>query len=213
MDAEIKGGKLRELVDVLIIPSDRTRLLSGPATTPEKPGAHEWPLGTFPPEYQSGLGPDGAKAIAEFVRAGGRLISFDKAADWTIASLGLKVQNVIADLSWKDFYCNGSTLHVKTNTGDPLAYGMPADTLVVNMGSPSFKITDAFATDDYRIIAEYPKKDLLQSGWLVGADKIAGLAAMVDVKYGQGDVVLIGFRTQFRAQADGTYKFMFNCLY
>ena len=66
--------------------------------------------------------------------------------------------------------------------------------------------------DDYRIVAEYPQTDLLQSGWLIGSEKLAGKPCMVAAKCGKGEVVLIGFRTQFRAQAHGTFKFLFNCL-
>ncbi|MGE5560134.1 MAG: M14 family zinc carboxypeptidase [Chloroflexota bacterium] len=212
-DAEIKSGKLRDSFDVLIIPADRERLLVGPDNMPEKPGSRAWPIPPAPPEYRSGLGKDGAQAVADFVKAGGRLVAFDTSSDWAIQACGLKVRNVVADASWKEFYCNGSTLHARVNTADPLAYGMPEDALVINMGSPTFEITEAFWTDNYRIIAEYPKKDLLESGWLIGEDRIADKACMVAARVGKGEVVLIGFRTQFRAQAHGTYKFLFNCLY
>ena len=37
-------------------------------------------------------------------------------------------------------------------------------------------------------------------------------AAMVAAKYGQGSVVLIGFRPQHRAQTHGTFKLVFNTL-
>lgn len=213
MDADIKGGRLAAKVDVLIIPGDRERLLAGPETTPEKnPNARAWPIPPAPPEYRTGLGKEGARAVADFVKGGGKLIAMDTSSDWAIEACGLKVKNVVGGLSWKDFYCNGSTLHVKVHNCDPLAYGMPEDALVLNMGSPTFDITEMFNSDDYRVVAEYPAKDLLQSGWLLGEDRMAGKPCMVAAKCGKGEVVLFGFRTQFRAQTHGTFKLLFNCL-
>ena len=37
-------------------------------------------------------------------------------------------------------------------------------------------------------------------------------AAAVSVKYGEGKVVLIGFRAQHRDQTHGTFKLVFNAL-
>jgi len=41
---------------------------------------------------------------------------------------------------------------------------------------------------------------------------IAGRPTLVSVPYGQGRVVLYGFRVQHRHQAHGTYKLLFNVL-
>lgn len=213
MDADIKGGKLSEKVDVLVMPGDRTRLIMGPDNVPEtNPNARNWPLPVMPPEYKSGLGKEGQKAVADFVKAGGRLVAMDTSSDWAIDTCDLKVRNVVQNASWKDFYCNGSTLHVNVHSRDPLAYGMPGQALVLNQGSPTFEVTEMLRPEDYRIVAEYPAGDLLQSGWLIGGERLVGKPCMIAANCGKGEVILIGFRTQFRAQAHGTFKFLFNTL-
>ena len=43
-------------------------------------------------------------------------------------------------------------------------------------------------------------------------EKIAGKAAMVEVKVGKGRLILFGFRPQYRAQSLATYPFIFNAI-
>ena len=62
-------------------------------------------------------------------------------------------------------------------------------------------------------IATYDKENILMSGWALGEKHhIGGKAAAVRVTMGGGDIVLIGFRPQFRGQPRGTYKLLFNSL-
>ena len=55
-------------------------------------------------------------------------------------------------------------------------------------------------------------RDLLQSGWLIGEETLAKKAGMIAAQYEKGRVVLIGFRTQHRAQTHGAFKLLFNAL-
>ena len=46
-----------------------------------------------------------------------------------------------------------------------------------------------------------------------GPEKIARRAAALATTWGEGRVVLLGFRPQQRAQTPATYPFLFNALY
>jgi glutamine amidotransferase-like uncharacterized protein len=65
-----------------------------------------------------------------------------------------------------------------------------------------------------RVIGRYPTdpNSLLLSGWVLHPERIAGRAAMVEVKVGQGKAVLFGFRPQYRGQSLATYPLLFNSL-
>ncbi len=63
-------------------------------------------------------------------------------------------------------------------------------------------------------VVSYADRDLLLSGWALGEETyIRNKAAMVNVPQGQGNIVLFGFRPQFRGQSGGTYKLLFNAIH
>ncbi len=66
--------------------------------------------------------------------------------------------------------------------------------------------------DEIERIATFVDRDVMQSGWLIGEDRITEKASVVSVGYGQGKVVLIGFRAQHRVQTHGTFKLVFNAV-
>jgi len=120
--------------------------------------------------------------------------------------------NVVDGLGPREFFCPGSTLRVTVDHDHPLGYGMPSEALVLFWESPVFSITPSRNNDDYDVIARYADEDVLASGWLIGEDHLANKAAMVSAELGEGQVVLIGFRPQHRAQTHGTFKMLFNTM-
>lgn len=119
---------------------------------------------------------------------------------------------MVDGLSSTEFFCPGSTIAAEFDNTDPLAYGMPDDGLVLYFRSPAFEVEPGRFNEDYKTVVRYKDKDILKSGWLIGEKNIAKKSAMLKAKYGEGEVVLIGFRTQHRNQTDGTFKFLFNTI-
>ena len=205
-DEEIKAGNLNKRIDVLILPDDSTDMIIGDKAEDR---LRENPA---PPEYRSGIGEKGIEAIKEFVESGGTLVALNQACNFAIEKLELPVQNVLAGKSAKEFFCPGSTLHANIDTNHRLTYGMPDEGLIFFWSGPTFRVQPSFSNERCEILVQYPERDILQSGWLVGEDQIARTAGMISAGYGEGSVVLFGFRPQHRAQTHGTFKLFFNAL-
>ncbi len=207
-DADIRSGRLKDF-DVLILPDQSPGdLLNGHAP------------GTMPPEYTGGLGVKGAAAIDDFVKGGGVLVALDAASDFAIEQLGLPVRNAVAGLPDTRFYVPGTLLRIDVDDSDPVAYGMPEEAAAFFSNSRAFEVIPSASEGDksappqpVSVVARYADHDLLMSGWSLGGEHhLGGRPAVLRVGKGKGDVVLIGFRPQFRAQPRGTFKLLFNAI-
>lgn len=207
MSAEIKKGNLIKKYDVIILPDDSTGMITGEIS----PGSRRF-RSAVPPEYRSGIGKAGTEALKAFVEKGGTLVTLGAAYGFAIEKFGLGIRNSVGNLDSKEFYCPGSTLKVNIDNSHPLAYGMPSEGLVVYRSSPVFAVTTSQHSERYETVVRYQERDLLQSGWLIGEEHLSNKPAMVNVRHGKGQIVLIGFRTQHRSQTHGTFKLLFNAL-
>ncbi len=160
--------------------------------------------GTMPPQYTGGLG-NGA-LIKDFVNQGGTAIFLNHATDYAIDIFSLKVKNVVKGLSNREFYSPGSILYSRLDTKHALGWGLPETIHVWSEGSPAWDVPEGAGI----VVARYPAKGVLASGWLLGEKYIAGKASIVDVPVGSGHVVLFGMRPQYRAQSYQTFKLLFN---
>ncbi len=228
LDAEIKKGNLNAKFDVILIPEDSTATLVGEPAAPRGGataagaagergpglgGGGGFGMVPLPKEYKTGIGAEGVTALRTFVEKGGTLVTLGGASNFAIERFGLSIRNAVANKTTKEFWCPGSTLKIKVDNANPLAYGMPSDALAVYlMGDPAFVLTPTAHNERYEVIARYADRDLLQSGWLIGEDNLARTGGVVAAHMGTGKIVLIGFRAQHRAQTYGTYKLLFNTL-
>jgi hypothetical protein len=203
-DADITSGRLGQRFDVVVLPADSKAMMVGPGDET----ANE-----YPPEYRSGFGQAGIDALEAFVENGGTLVTFAQAGQLVLDEFDVPVRNAVAGLSGDDFWAPGSTLRVRIDTSDPLAFGMPESALATYLaGGQVYETVPGPASADVRRLVTYADRDILQSGWLLGEEAIANRAAMVAIDKGLGSVVMIGFRAQHRAQTYGTFKLFFNAL-
>jgi hypothetical protein len=196
---DIRAGNLAQRFDAIVLPAQGQRAIE------------RGPAGAYPDSLKGGLGEYGAAALGAFADAGGTIVAFYDASEYAIEALKLPVTNVLAGVKPIDFYAPGSLLRVELDRNNPLAAGYTAPEQAIWFeSSPAFEVTDATRAT---VVARYPSAgDPLLSGWLLGAPKLAGKAAIVDVKRGRGHVVLFGFRPQYRAQTMATYPLVWNAL-
>jgi hypothetical protein len=169
--------------------------------------------GAMPDEYTGGIGKEGVANLRKFVEDGGTLVFLNRASDFAIEQFGLPVRDVTEGLPRKDFFIPGSILRTEIDTNHKIAKSMPKESIAWFENSPAFEITQSDDTN-VEIIARYPSdaKNILLSGWALGAEKIAGKAALVSINIGKGKIILFGFRPQYRGQSLATFPLFFNAI-
>jgi hypothetical protein len=202
MDAEILRGDLHERWDVIVLPADsRSMMVEG--------GNAE----STPPDYRSGFGDEGVEALDAFVENGGTLVTFAQAGDLALEGFDIPVQNAVNGIWGNEFWAPGATLRMKIDNTNPYTYGMPEYGLATYLaGGQVYETVRGARSADVTRLGTYLDRDILESGWLLGEETIANKAAMVAVDKGEGSILMLGFRTQHRAQTHGTYKLLFNAL-
>lgn len=216
---EIKDANLQKEFDVVVFPdNDKHVLMKGKYKSGES-----YYMGNYHPETQKGMDKEGLRELLEFIDEGGKVIAWGRSAALFEGTLTIgekddeeefrfPFSDVSDDLRKDGLYIPGSLVRVKLTEDHPLTLGMPSETGVFSRGRPVFRTTLPGFDTDRRVIASFPEKDLLMSGYSSEEEKLGRKAAMVWLKKGDGQVVLYGFYPQFRASTQATFKLLFNAI-
>ncbi len=197
-DADVRQGGLASRYDVLVFQNQSEEsILEG------------WPEGTIPRPYSGGLGEQGARAVRDFVRNGGRLIAMEEATDFASSLFELSIANAVDRLPNTDFYVPGSILRLEVEDGHPFGRWSSRETVAwYGPASRAFEVGDP----TYVVVARYGEGNPLLSGWVLGPEHLSGRPAIVEVRVGRGSVVLFGFQPNYRAQTIASWPLLFGAM-
>ena len=212
---DFKGTKKKKVdlnskYDVIVFASESADIIKLGKPSPGSRYARYYSEG--PPEYSGGIDKEGVEALKKFVSEGGILVTLNDACNLVFKEFKSPASNALENVDRSKFLCPTSLLKIKVNRRSPIGYGLPSEAAAMFSRSLAIRTRIPSGEWDRTVVASYPEKDVLLSGWLLGEDAIARKAAVVDLKYKQGNIILIGFRCQHRAQSHGSYKFLLNAL-
>jgi hypothetical protein len=176
----------------------------------------------FPPQFRKPISKKGRGKLTEFIINGGVVVSWGgstglfteglpmpKSGD-EVETYELPVRDVTERL--EDVLVPGAFLAVDFVQDQPLTWGMPEKGGAFSRGKPVFATSIPVLDTDRRVIGIHPERDLLLSGYLEGEEELQNRPTMVWVRAGKGQLVLYGFRPQFRGSTPATFKLVFNAL-
>ena len=196
-NADVRAGDLRSRYDVIVLADmGGNQIING------------FGNGSVPPRYAGGVGAEGVREIDAFVRAGGTLVTINGSSSFAVDELHLPVRNVISEVERDEYFAGGAVVELLVDPSHPVMSGMPERSKIFVGSSPVFSTEEGFKG---HVLAKYDTNGSpLLSGYFLGEEYVQGYAAALDVQYGDGRVVLLGFRPQWRGQPFGTFKILFN---
>ena len=116
-------------------------------------------------------------------------------------------------LTREQYFTPGSVLDMKVDHASPLTHGFDDRENVLFSHSPTFSLRAGAEGQGVRRIGWYDTPNPLKSGWAWGEQYLENGVGAIEADYGQGKMFLFGPKITFRAQAHGTFGFLFNGIY
>ena len=204
-------GDLASRYDVLIFTDEAVPGRPTPPT-PDVPAEYRAMTGTISTDRT-------VPRLKQFVESGGTLILIGDSTG-IAESLGIPVTSALLErrtdgstrsFGPETFYVPGSVLRVSVDNTTPLGYGFKPTVDVLFDKSPVFSLTPGQSAAHR--VAWFASATPLRSGWAWGQAHLERGVAVADAPVGRGRVLLFGPEIVFRAQAHGTFKFLFNGIF
>lgn len=199
---QLRAGELAKWLDVLVLPDVN-------AATLDQGRA----LGSVPTELARGLEPEGAIAVEEFVRGGGRLVTVGGASQWAIELFELPLANAAKDKPKEGdsaFSCPGSVLRAIPEP-HALTAGLPESVAVFFSDSAAWRVEPDVRSRCTTLLRFAPTR-LLLSGWIRGGAQIEDRAAWVYARHGAGSIQLFSFSPHYRGWSQQAFGLLFRAL-
>ena len=204
---QIRAGRLEDFIDVLIIPDISERVIRDG----RKPGS------VFP-ELAGGLSPEGVIHLESFVQRGGRLICCGRSTDFAVDQFNLPlVEATQGTEELPALSCPGSilrTLPVEQEVG-PWTHLLPEMVSIFHSGSRAWHVADTAEEHQPEVISllEYPRSEILLSGYAKNTATIAGASTWVTSRVGDGRLHLFGFRPHYRSWPHGNFELLMRAIF
>ncbi|WP_157270739.1 M14 family zinc carboxypeptidase [Azohydromonas aeria] len=156
------------------------------------------------------LGSRGQRALADWVRAGGRYVGYQRGAELAV---GVGVSTAVLKASGTA--TSGALVRIRLDGSSPLAAG------VATAGSSAATAWIMYDDDPEMTpglgtaAATFPAPDTADfhvSGLKTGVEELAGSAAIADEAVGNGRCVVFSFDPNFRGWAEGTQRILWNAV-
>jgi hypothetical protein len=217
---DFKDIDFKDRFDVVVFPdAPKSILMEGKWKSTDG-----YSVSSYPPEFTKGIGKEGMKNLMTFLEAGGLIVSWGRSTrlfDGTLEipdgsdegeQFQLPFDDISGNLAKDGLYFPGSLVKVILTPDHPVTHGLPSDIGVFYRGRPVFSTSIPRFDMDRRVLARFPEKNILISGYAEKEEKIGNKSAAVWLKKGRGQLVLFAFGPQFRASTQVSFKLLFNSL-
>lgn len=206
-------------IEVLVFPSaSKSVLLDGK----QGEGPNAAPA-NFPPGFAKGMGKEGLSKLMQWLDQGGVIVSWGASAALFEGTHSIKsgtdneefrlpFRDVSDELKKQGLYAPGTLMRLDMVVNHPLTYGIPAGLSVFSRGEPVFATSVPVLDIERRVLASYAQSNLVHSGYAEKDELLKGRSALVWMQKGRGQLVVMGFNPQFRANTRGSFKLLFNAL-